>query len=81
MHAGDGPPKLGLAMEGPLSGSADPYWRRLSDQIVQGSIGSDHAKELSQVFAESTHKCWQGRVPASLLSGDQLLRSEALYFF
>lgn len=53
-----------------LSGTADPYWQRLSDLIVQGSIGSQHAEELRQVFGvEANRDRWQGRVPSYLLSG------------
>ena len=63
-------PMLGLAMTAPVSGSADPYWQRLSDLIVQGGIGAEHADELRQVFAEEHHDKWRGHVPAYLLSGD-----------
>ena len=67
---GEKAPLLGLAMGAAVSGSADPYWQRLSDLIVQGGIGSKHADELRQVFAEEHQDKWGGRVPAHLLSGD-----------
>lgn len=63
-------PMLGLAMGAAMSGSADPYWQRLSDLIVQGGIASEHADELRQVFAEEHQDKWGGRVPAYLLSGN-----------
>ncbi|DBA98101.1 TPA: hypothetical protein ACH3X1_014721 [Trebouxia sp. C0004] len=62
-------PKLGLAMTGPMSGTADPYWQRLSDLVVQGSVASQHADELKEVFTlEANLDKWQGRVPSYLLS-------------
>ena len=60
---------LGLAMGAAMSGSADPYWQRLSDFIVQGGIAGEHADELRQVFAEEQQDKWRGQVPAHLLSG------------
>lgn len=66
---GEKSPMLDLAMGAAMSGSADPYWQRLSDLIVQGGIGSEHAEELRQVFAEEHQDKWGGRVPAHLLSG------------
>ena len=68
--SGEDTPKLGLAMTGPMSGTADPYWQRLSDLVVQGSVASQHAEELKEVFTleANLHK-WQGRVPSYLLSG------------
>ena len=70
---GDDKPKVGLAMTGPMSGTADPYWHRLSDLVVQGSLASHHADELKEVFTleANLHK-WQGRVPSYLLSGVSL---------
>lgn len=62
-------PMLGLAMGGAMSGSADPYWQRLSDLIVQGGIAAVHADELRQVFAVEHQDRWRGHVPAYLLSG------------
>ena len=61
--------KLGLEMAGPVAGSADPYWQRLSDLIVQGSIGTQHAQELKSVFDEANSDKWKGRVPSYILSG------------
>lgn len=53
-----------------ITSSADPYWRNLSDMIVQGSISSQQqAEELREVFAESNMEKWQGHVPAYILSG------------
>jgi hypothetical protein len=67
---GEDKPKLGLAMTGPMSGTADPYWQRLSDLVVQGSVASQHAEELKEVFTlEANLDKWQGRVPSYLLSG------------
>lgn len=68
--AGSTKPMLGLAMDGPVSGSADPYWQRLSDLIVQGAIAAEQADELRQVFAEGHYDKWRDRVPAYLLSGN-----------
>ena len=62
-------PMLGLTMDAAMSGSADPYWQRLSDLIVHGGIASEHADEMRQVFAEEHQDKWGGRVPAYLLSG------------
>lgn len=57
-------------MTGPMSGTADPYWQRLSDLVVQGSVASQHAEELKEVFTlEANLDKWQGRVPSYLLSG------------
>ena len=67
---GEKAPTLGLAMGAAMSGSADPYWQRLSDLIVQGGIASKHADELRQVFAEEHQDKWGGHVPAHLLSGN-----------
>ncbi|KAL0034990.1 hypothetical protein WJX79_004632 [Trebouxia sp. C0005] len=62
-------PKLGLAMTGRMSGTADPYWQRLSDLVVQGSLASQHADELREVFTlDANLDKWQGRVPSYLLS-------------
>ena len=62
-------PLLGLAMSVPVTGSADPYWQRLSDLIVQGGVSAEHADELRHVFAEEKSDSWSERVPAYLLSG------------
>ncbi len=57
-------------MTGPMSGTADPYWQRLSDLVVQGSVASQHADELKEVFTlDGNLDKWQGRVPSYLLSG------------
>lgn len=64
---------LGLAMGAAMSGSADPYWQRLSDLIVQGGIAGEHADELRQVFAEEQQDKWRGHVPAYLLSGNHFV--------
>lgn len=74
----NGEPKLGLAMGEPTSGSADPYWQRLSDLIVQGSISSKHAEELKGVFTGANLIKWQGRVPSYLLSGVMLQPAHAI---
>ena len=66
-------PLLGLAMGGTMSGSADPYWQRLSDLIVQGGIAAMHADELRRVFAVEQQDRWRGHVPAYLLSGGLFL--------
>lgn len=66
-------PMLCLAMGVPMSGSADPYWQRLSDLIVQGGIAAVHADELRQVFAVEHQDRWRGHVPAYLLSGRPFL--------
>ena len=66
-------PLLGLAMGDPMSGSADPYWQRLSDLIVQGGIAAVHADELRRVFAVEQQDRWRGHVPAYLLSGGLFL--------
>ena len=59
-----------LTMAQRVTSSADPYWRHLSDMIVQGSISSqEQAEELRAVFAESNLDTWQGHVPAYILSG------------
>jgi len=62
-------------MAEPMTGTADPYWQRLSDLIVQGSIGSEQAEELKAVFEEATLGKWHGRVPSYLLSGAVLWTS------
>ena len=63
-------PQGALALTRRITSSADPYWRSLSDMIVQGSISSqDHAQELRAVFTESNMDKWQGHVPAYILSG------------
>lgn len=61
-----------------MSGSADPYWQRLSDLIVQGSISSMHAEELKGVFTGANLIKWQGRVPSYLLSGVMLQPTHAI---
>lgn len=61
---------MGLTMTQRITSSADPYWRTLSDMIVQGSISSQQqAGQLRQVFTESNADMWQGHVPAYILSG------------
>ena len=63
-------PQDSLPLARHITSSADPYWRGLSDLIVQGSISSqDQAQELRTVFSESSMDKWQGRVPAYILSG------------
>ena len=80
--SGDDQPKLGLAMPEALCGTAHPYWQRLSDLIVQGSIGSQHAGELRQVFGLEAHRDrWQGRVPSYLLSGITSTVANTLVFW
>lgn len=66
-------PVLGLSMGGPMSGSADPYWQRLSDLIVQGGVAAENADELRQVFAVEHQDRWRGHVPAYLLTGALLI--------